>query len=339
MSQINNIQIGDQLFQIGGTGGNNSEKVAQTIERGEQLVTIPYLGASALAGVVRPNTVYGICPQGESAVILAGLPHEITQESGELWSMEGILHIIVSHDNTEIPNHPHKATFYMMDSLDSDNYDLNGPIGISGFNFLQYLQTNSNAAKVCFYSTSRFLEISGADSVIVRQCLLDGTVLFETQVPQEELGGINEIAPFLISGDSFLIGLSTNGSPITLPCNVEESDNDLFTYSVSLGAIAESGQLYFNSMDPGTELYDNNQNQVGVLIYLGPSYMDVNPVSRYMFNINMSQDMTYITNIPISWDNDTPPVFGEDKLVQISIQDGVGSYVSTSVNSLPQLGV
>jgi hypothetical protein len=61
--------------------------------------------------------------------------------------------------------------------------------------------------------------------------------------------------------------------------------------------------------------------------------MEVNPVSHYMFNIVMPSDNSLITNIPITWSQDITPEFGEDKLVQISVLDGVGTFNSISLQS------
>jgi hypothetical protein len=54
--------------------------------------------------------------------------------------------------------------------------------------------------------------------------------------------------------------------------------------------------------------------------------MEVGPISHYMLNINMSPEAMFITNIPAAWTNNTPPTFSQDKLIQISILDGVGTF-------------
>jgi hypothetical protein len=112
MNPINNIQIGNQIYQIGGTGGGNKEVVSGGLTKGNQN-SLATVGEETIPFVfARTNTVSVIdCSYASSGAdcVIAGLPQDFMGESGELWSINGRMPIVVSHDSTDIEGHPHKA--------------------------------------------------------------------------------------------------------------------------------------------------------------------------------------------------------------------------------------
>ena len=101
---IKNIQIGDETYQIAGSQNNSS------LTRGK---AIPFSinEVNGVALLARPNEISSLVTQNSDVIgVVAALPHEMLQESGELWNISGIIPIIVSHNSTDVPGCPHKAT-------------------------------------------------------------------------------------------------------------------------------------------------------------------------------------------------------------------------------------
>lgn len=332
MNQIKNIQVGEEIFSIGSVIENDVNPevpgdstpeiipVASSASRGENLTTISFEDTQVLAGIVRANKICSICPKnGESHVIVMGLPHEIIQESGELWSYSGAYSVIVSHDSTDIPGCPHKATMYQLND------------GLA-----HLLPVDSNGMKISYYCSSRFFEMTTEDTLVLRYCLMDGTVLQEAIVPQDEMPDMVEtftvdFPQSMMSGSHMVMVAANNGEdifPITYVGDLIEDANADHLYTLIISINGESHTIQFDSTVTGSTLFFDGEitSEEGQLIYVGPSTMTVSPVSHFMLNVNMSDSAEYITNIPIAWADGNPPVFGTDKMVQMSILDGVGAF-------------
>jgi hypothetical protein len=169
MNQINNIQVGNQTYQIGGTG-SGSAGGGSAVSRGVSAMTftVESAGISGKMLLVRPNSISSIVMSDtDYAAAVVGLPHEITQESGELWNVAGVIPIIVSHDSTDIPGYPHKATIATPTPEENSEFEsilgemMNGILG-------SILNINSFGTKVCLYCTSKFLEATSEDTLILR---------------------------------------------------------------------------------------------------------------------------------------------------------------------------
>lgn len=330
MNQINNIQVGNQTYQIGGTG-SGSASGGSAVVRGESAMVIAD-EASGLQGkmlLVRPNSISSVVMSDtDVAAAVIGLPHEIAQESGELWNISGIIPIIVSHDSTDIPGYPHKATISIPAPEDSSEWisgmPQNGMLG-------SLLNINSFGGKICVYCTSKFLEATSQDMLILRECLMDGTVLVEETMTGDMLSQMWQQLGYPTTGETMVVGcmVSMLGRGVTaVACDIVETPGSEFPYSFTLNVDGSSFDLYAKSLEPGSPFFDGQDESaiVGFIAYIGPSYMKVDPTSHYMLNINISSESMFITNIPVAWANNTPPTFSQDRLVQISVLDGVGTF-------------
>ena len=106
--------------------------------------------------------------------------------------------------------------------------------------------------------------------------------------------------------------------PIAIACNPTENPGALFPYSITLNVAGNSFTLYTKSLEPGSIYYagESEESPVGCILYTGPSYMDVPPVSQYRFNVNMFPDSMFLTDIPAAWNFNTPPVFSQNTVTQ-----------------------
>lgn len=332
MNQINNIQVGNQTYQIGGTG-SGSAGGGSAVVRGEVAMAIAD-ESSGLQGqmlLVRPNSISSVVlSDTDVAAAVVGLPHEMVQESGELWNISGIIPIIVSHDSTDIPGYPHKATIARFVPEEDSEFGsileemADGMLG-------SLLNINSMGVKMCVYCTSKFLEATSQDTIIMRQCLMDGTVLYEETIPGDMLSQLWQQMGYPTTGETMVVGFMASmlGTGVTsVACDIVENPGSEFPYSFTLNVGGSSFDLYAKSLEPGSPFFDgeDESNIVGFIAYTGPSYMNVNPVSHYMLNVHMSPEAMFITNLPVAWANNTPPTFSQDKLIQISILDGVGTF-------------
>ena len=123
------------------------------------------------------------------------------------------------------------------------------------------------------------------------------------------------------TGDTMVVGfmMSILGvGPIAIACNPTENPGSLFPYSITLNVGSMQFNLYSKSLEPGSMFYDgeSEESPVGCILYTGPSYMDVPPVSQYRFNVNMFPDSMFLTNIPAAWNFNTPPVFSQNTVTQ-----------------------
>ena len=152
-------------------------------------------------------------------------------------------------------------------------------------------------------------------------CTLDGMIYSSFNFDSEWL---ENILNYMWEQENIII---TKTEDEVVICNL---DTDNTTYS---NIYSGYNEMLYNgeTLGPHSGFEYNGQNYT--VLYIGPSYMEVNPVSHYMFNIVMPSDNSLITNIPLTWSQDIAPEFGEDKLVQISILDGVGTFNSISLQS------
>ena len=182
MNQINNIQVGNQTYQIGGTGSGSTTGGGSSLSRGTTFKLTLGEGESEGEGVfllARPNEISSLVTQNPNTVgVVTALPHEMLQESGELWNVSGIIPVIVSHDSTDVPGCPHKATICRfipgdVESSSSFEYILEDMDEIFG----SLLNINTMGVKMCIYCSEKFLEATPESTIIMRICLMDGSVV------------------------------------------------------------------------------------------------------------------------------------------------------------------
>lgn len=333
MEQINNIQVGNQIYQIGGTGsgsttgggasggltmGNHS--LVATIEE----ETFPFVFA-------RTNTYSAIdCSYASSDAdcIIAGLPQDFMGESGELWLMsQGYVPIVVSHDSTDIEGHPHKACMSMLQikgALDEGSSLSQNIISLLS-------RCNSINVVIKLHATSKFLELTESDSVFIEYCLGAGTPILTEQLPAEYISQIAAMiqqyyaAGYLITGSklvtSCIEGAITN---VALDITGDETSG----YSAQMGSYV----LSIDGLEPGATIFMNGY-PIGFLIDIRDNQVEAAAeVPNYVFGIYNPDDKELITNIPVWWNNDTPPTFaGDDTMVAISVLGGIGNYTTVHI--------
>lgn len=329
---IKNIQIGDETYQIAGSQNNSS------LTRGK---SIPFSinEDNGVALLARPNEISSLVTQNSDAVgVVAALPHEMLQESGELWNISGIIPIIVSHNSTDIPGCPHKATIGRFGPGDVESAS---PIEetLNGMNELlgSLLNVNTMGVKMCIYCSEKFLEATSESTIIMRMCLMDGSVVQEVPLSYDMLSQLFTQVGQPSTGDTMVVVFMRNMlgvGPIAIACNLTENPGALFPYSTTLNVGPTQITLYTKSLEPGSMFYsgESEESPIGCILYTGPSYMNVSPVSQYRFNVNMFPDSMFITNIPAAWNFNTPPVFSQDTVTQFQILDGIGTYNTVSLS-------
>ena len=298
MSDIKNIQIGDQTYQLSGSASGAG------VTRGK-LDMIYHNGINQL---IRPNSITSI-RSIDADIYMVGVPHEFMQESGKLvlfCENFGILQDIEA-ECTGLICANKKLTIL----VDQDT------------------AMNPSSDSICYPSqdTKKFFKLvlywndSDRYNFYWNYCTLDGMtqsdVNFGSEWLQSILDNVWEYENIIIARTKEEI----------IICNLD-TDNTNYSniYNGYNETLYSGGPIY---KDFGFQYNGYYYN----VLYTGPSYMEVNPVSHYMFNIVMPSENTLITNIPLTWSQDVAPEFGEDKLVQISVLDGVGTFNSISLQA------
>ena len=294
---IKNLQIGDQIYKLSGSYSGVTRGKLDTTEYNE--------GSHQL---IRPNSITGVKYVGRD-IYMVGIPHEFMQESGKLvlfCENFGIL-----QDIEKYCTEPVCANKKLTILVDQDT------------------AVNPSSDSICYPSqdTKKFLKLalywndSDRSNFYWESCTLDGMsysqINFGSEWLQNILDNIHEYENILIARNEDGIVILNLDTDNTSYSNVYNGYNE---------TLYSGGLLY-----PHFGFSYNGYNYI--VLYTGPSYMEVNPVSHYMFNIVMPSDNSLITNIPLTWSQDIAPEFGEDKLVQISVLDGVGTFNSISLQS------
>ena len=295
---IKNLQIGDQIYQLSGSSSDTG------VTRGK-LDTINDNGTHQL---IRPNSITSI-RSDDSSIYMVGIPHEFMQESGKLVLFCRNFGIL--QDIEEYCIGPMRANKKLTILVD------------------QATAMNPSSDSICYPSqdTKRLFKLvlywndSDTSNFFWKSYTLDGMTRPYINFGSEWL---QYILDNMWGQENILI--ARKGDEIIV-CNL---DTDNTSYSNVYNSYHE--QLY-----SGAVLYPHHSFEFHgynyTVLYTGPSYMEVNPVSHYMFNIVMPSGNSLITNIPLTWSQDIAPEFGEDKLVQISVLDGVGTFNSISLQS------
>lgn len=327
MNQINNIQVGNQTYQIGGTGSGSAEGSAggSAITRGDMLYYQSDDTSSKLAyGVIRPNRIYTAF--GATTGVFMGLPQEILSESGEVASLAGYMGLVVDEENTEIEGYPTKISVPYADITQMGS--------LSSIPELPDLKYGSMGAKMCVYSSQPLSSIASSDC-ICKVCLIDNTVLEEDIIPGSTVASL--MGSYLWRGKDLVIALACIPSagifePLILVADTSEEESAYADYP--LWGEQSGIRFYAKSKNPGSECFiDYGDEQIPcLLMYFGSSYMKVDSISHYIINMSFTQvgdgvfPAAYITNIPCAWDNNTAPDFTPSTIVQASILDGIGSF-------------
>lgn len=298
---IKTLQIGDQIYQLSGSSSDTG-----SVTRGK----VDPIYYNKMHQLIRPNSIISI-RSNDRSIYMVGIPHEFMQESGKLvlfCENFGILQDI--EENCTGPVCANKKLTILVD---------------------QDTAMNPSSDSICYPSqdTKRIFKLvlywndSNSSNFFWQSFTLDGMTYSDTNFSSEWLGNIlNSIQEY----ENILIARKDDEVVI---CNL---DTDMTSYSIVYNGYNE---MLYNMgggiLSPQSGFTYNGQNYT--VLYTGPSYMEVNPVSHYMFNIVMPSDNSLITNIPLTWSQDIAPEFGEDKLVQISVLDGVGTFNSISLQS------
>lgn len=329
---IKNIQIGDETYQIAGSQNNSS------LTRGK---AIPFSinEVNGVALLARPNEISSLVTQNSDAVgVVMALPHEMLQESGELWNIAGIIPIIVSHNSTDVPGCPHKATIgrFVPGDVESSS-PLEETLNSMNEMLGSLLNVNTMGVKMCIYCSEKFLEATSESTIIVRMCLMDGSIVQEIPLSYDFLSALFTQVGQPSTGDTMIVGFMMGELGLgqsAIACNPIENPDSLFPYSITLNVGLTQITFYTKNLEPGSTVYseESEESPVGCILYTGPSYMDVPPVSQYRFNINMFPDSMFLTNIPAAWNFNDPPVFSQDTITQFQILDGIGTYNTVSLS-------
>ena len=297
---IKNLQIGDQIYQLSGSSSDTGG-----VTRGK----LDIIYHTEIHQLIRPNSITSI-RSNDMSIYMVGIPHEFMQESGKLvlfCENFGIL-----QDIEECCIGPVCANKKLTILVDQDT------------------AVNPSSDSICYPSqdTKKFLKLalywndSDRSNFYWESCTLDGMnysqINFGSEWLQNILDNIHEY-------ENILIARNEDGIVIL------NLDTDNTSYSKVYNGYNEILYSSEGIRDPSSYFPYTGQNYT--VLYTGPSYMEVNPVSHYMFNIVIPSDNSLITNIPLTWSQDIAPEFGEDKLVQISVLDGVGTFNSISLQS------
>lgn len=297
---IKNLQIGDQTYQL---SGSSSSPVG--ITRGK----LDTIGPNGIAyQLIRPNSITSI--KSTSSIYMVGIPHEFMQESGKLVLF--CENFGIMQDIEEYCTGPVCANKKLTILVDQDT-----AINPSSDSICYPSQYTKKIFKLVLYWND-----SDRYNFYWESRTLDGmtysSINFGSEWLYNILNNIWESENILIArkeDEVIICNLDTNNSSYSNICN--GYNETLYSAGGPLGP--HFGFTY------------NGYNYT--VLYIGPSYMEVNPVSHYMFNIVMPSDSSLVTNIPLTWSQDIAPEFGEDKLVQISVLDGVGTFNSISLQS------
>ena len=329
MNQIKNIQVGNQTYQIGGTGSGSTG--GSTVSRGDMLYYQSDDTSSKLAyGVIRPNHIYTAF--GVTTGVFMGLPQEILSESGEAAILGGYMSLVIDEDNAEIEGYPTKISVPCADITQMGS--------LSSIPELPDLKYGAVGAKICLYLSQPLSSVASAEC-IMRMCLIDNTVLQEQIIPGSYVEGL--IGNNLWRGKDLTIALvcippAGIFEPIVLVADTLEEGSAYADYP--LWGQQDGIRFYAKSKNPGSECFiDYGEDQIPcLLMYSGPSYMKVDSISHYMINMSFTQESTdafpatYITNIPCAWNDNTAPDFKSSTVVQVSILDGIGSFNTIDIN-------
>ncbi len=295
---IKNLQIGDQTYQLSGSSSDTG------VTRGK---LDPIWYNENTHQLIRPNSITSI-RLANSNIYMVGIPHEFMQESGKLvlfCENFGILQDIEEYCTGSVCANKKLTILVDQDTAMNPSYD-----------------------SVCYPSqdTKKFFKLvlywndSDIYNFYWESFTLDGMnysyINFDSAWLENILNNIWEYENILIARKEDEIVICNLDTDSTGYSNVYNGYQEIL-YS---GETPPSGSFGYNGYDY-------------LVLYTGPSYMEVNPVSHYMFNIVMTSENTLITNIPLTWSQDIAPEFGEDKLVQISVLDGVGTFNSISLQS------
>lgn len=283
---IKNLQIGDQTYTLCSIS-DNSPSLLRSDNKCFRYDMFNYT-------IIRPNVISSIRDYDNVCVI--GLPQEYIQESGNLvlfCENFGIL----NRNSSDIEGYQCKLTVlmnYLTDATDSWMYP--------------------NTDEYTKYKVSLFWNDENTNTYYMRLCTLDGNLIQETYY---EGNLVNDLLSNIHEASNMCVYVDGNSVRIKLYEQIE--GNDSWAYIDIYGG-------YGYEMSAQIPILPGSYYDHFLFIYFGPSYLEVNPVNHYLFNITTAGQLT--TNIPINWSQDDIPELGYDKLVQLSVLDGIGSYNS-----------
>ena len=291
---IKNLQIGDQIYKLSGSYSG----VTRGVSDGISMQGIKHQ-------LIRPNSIVSTSST-DADVFMVGIPQEYMQESGTLVMFGdnyGILKDI--EPITKDPIIVNKKLTVLADSQIFKDFSIENILYSVGGSYKLNIYWNQD----------------NTEEVVCELTTLDGNIINQRyfNIPmQDVLDGRHNWQNMII--------YTYNASLIIALYNTDNEGN-VYIYN-GLGQIDQ----WFDVDVTQVKQFEQNGFTYNIM-YQGPSYMEVNPVSHYMFNIVMPSDNSLITNIPLTWSQDIAPEFGEDKLVQISVLDGVGTFNSISLQS------
>lgn len=291
---IKNLQIGDQTYKLQATSKESNTK------RGDSFISEDYYEDYAYSyKIVRPNAISSI--HKDNSVFMVGLPHEYIQESGQ-FVMFGENFGILNRNSSDIEGYPYKLTV-LMNSI-RDNLD-------------DWMYPNTDITYT--HKVSVYWNDSNSYDYCLSLYTLDGN-LIEYYWSGESL--VQDLMYNIHEASNICVFIRDNSLYIRLYDQYEGDENNA-------GISIYNG--YGHEIDATLPLMPGQWWENILFLYFGSATMEVNPVSHYMFNVTTSTSL--ITNIPLTWSQDITPEFGMDKLVQISVLDGVGTFNSISLQS------
>ena len=288
---IKQIQLGNQTYSLG-----QSETHQAGVKRGKSFINY---SDGQLRGLLRPNeiaTAYCLSAQVDN-IIAPGLPQEYMQESGKLVLFCDNYGILQDISEQRGPVYATKKLTILTDSYTVNNPSADG---------LCYPSNNNKTYKLVLYWNEDDLSQFAYDKITLDGYNLGGTVSSDSWI-QNIVYNIHEQESMVI--------FCKDGELHTKLCDIQDGYTDIYGgygHEESWDVTCTEGSFWINGYQ-----YD--------ILYVGPSDMEVNPVSHYLFNV-IGETQTLVTNIPLTWDQDTTPEFTTNSMVQISILDEVGAF-------------
>lgn len=292
---IKNLQIGDQIYQLSG-GSSNHVGITRGVADGVSMDGTKY-------HLIRPNSIVSTSST-DTDVFMGGIPQEYMQESGTFVMFGdnyGILKDIEPTTKDAITVNK-KLTMLSDESIFKD----------FGTSNILYQVGGS-------YKLNIYWHQDNTDEVVCELTTLDGNIINQKSfnIPMQE------VLDSMRNLDNMII--YTYGTHVITALYDTDDEGNVYIYD------GHGHKDTWHGVDVTQLTQFEHEGVTYNIIYQGPSYMEVNPVSHYMFNVIMNSEHSLITNIPLTWSQDIAPEFGEDKLVQISVLDGVGTFNSIAL--------
>lgn len=299
-NKLNFIQVGDQTYDIGGSGNSGGYPVV-TVENDFNIEA-------------QPNTFYNIKNNADS---------EVSINFKDDYSIEGsnkVLFINAEPEGDE--QFVEAATTIMLLGLSDLIYDTTK----EGYKYKCTIpfQEGDTVFNICVYFSD---EVKNGNNV---NCLINSP-------DGNYIGSLNNIQILNENNDYIIYATHDQTGRFPNIATEIENDSDVFSHKYSIYGIFMQNVGYIYTAEPytlATNFYiDENTtiSDMGVTIEIEPnvSLSPSDTANEFVFNINSPANITF--NDEIKWNNDNIPDLTGEGICTISIVNGVGCY--TFVNN------